>query len=193
MTMKKIIYIITLFVSLSACKLKENVQKSASGQSAEQQTSPMNNIKEPYFHYDEVLHFDLHKISKSLPVAREGLDSTQLFLNDILMQDVPQSLKDTLFVTKLYGLNDIKVGTLPQTDYQELDEIFVEKKAEPFAIGSCIPIYRDILVFKRKGDCVGVAKICFECSQSQFVGTKVNTENFPSEKAYSRLKKLLSK
>ena len=54
-----------------------------------------------------------------------------------------------------------------------------------------VAFYRDILVFKKENKTVGVAKVCFGCSQSIITGTKLNTQEFGQSGDYGRLKKLL--
>lgn len=40
----------------------------------------------------------------------------------------------------------------------------------------CLPIYRDFLILKKKNKTVGVFKICFECSQFNYIDVFINEE-----------------
>ena len=76
--------------------------------------------------------------------------------------------------------------------FQELNSaIFVEKKCHNIYAVACIPVFRDILVFKKKNKVIGLAKICFKCGMYHIEGSNSNVECFGMDKEYKRLKKLL--
>ena len=72
-----------------------------------------------------------------------------------------------------------------------IDEIFTEKKHAEYYEFACIPIFRDVLIFKNKSKVVGIAKICFTCNNSVIVGTNANTEEFGMSGDYEKLSEIL--
>ena len=56
---------------------------------------------------------------------------------------------------------------------------------------ACIPVFRDILIFKKNNKSIGIAKICFECEKSHIVGTNKNIENFGQCGDFSKLMNIL--
>ena len=57
---------------------------------------------------------------------------------------------------------------------------------------ACAPQYRDILVFKKKNQISGIAKICLSCHQFYLISSKkeIEIENFGTEKEFKLLGKL---
>lgn len=75
--------------------------------------------------------------------------------------------------------------------FDEINEIFREKKHEEVYGHACIYVYRDILLFKKKSKVIGIAKLCFDCDASVIIGTKVNTNEFGMNGDYEKLRKIL--
>lgn len=66
------------------------------------------------------------------------------------------------------------------TKFEALNKIFIEKPYEEGSARACIPVFRDILIFKKNDKITGMMKICFNCHQYRILGTKANTDNFGS-------------
>lgn len=142
-----------------------------------------------YFDFDEVDHYSI-KISED-ELYFDSLDTHTDFFTEIIQGDYPEDLSDTLFATKLeqegYSKNQI-----PEIKHADLKEIFREKGHDPNVLEwLCMPIYRDILVFKKNEKICGIAKICFDCNQFIIRGTESETENFASFNAFGKLRTLL--
>jgi hypothetical protein len=56
---------------------------------------------------------------------------------------------------------------------------------------ACIYVYNDILIFKKEGEVIGTAKICFGCGAHQIRGTQVGTLAFGQDGDYKTLEKIL--
>lgn len=82
---------------------------------------------------------------------------------------------------------------IDQSKFEQIDKIFREKIVFNKIETACIPWYNDILIFKKKGEIVGIAKINFDCGTNIIIGTNANTENFGQEGDYEKLKELLKK
>lgn len=55
----------------------------------------------------------------------------------------------------------------------------------------CIPIYRDILIFKKNNSVVGISKVCFDCNMNYTLGSKTDVEIYNNSNDYEKLEKLL--
>ena len=108
----------------------------------------------------------------------------------IILGKIPKSITDTSFINNLetFGYTKSKID---EKKFNEIDEIFTEKKHSESYATACIYIYRDILIFKKKSKIIGIAKICFGCDANIIVGTKSNTEEFGMSGDYEKLSKIL--
>lgn len=59
-------------------------------------------------------------------------------------------------------------------------------------VAACIPVFRDILIFRKNKKNSGMMKICFGCHQYRILGTNAKTENFGTDNDYSQLWKILN-
>jgi hypothetical protein len=145
-----------------------------------------------YFEYDEILHFknDVDEaLIGDLYNNKSKLDSLKF---GVILDDIPKSIVDTTYLNILQDIGYTKT-TIDQKKFKAIDEIFTEKKHPEGTYFSCIYVYRDILVFKRKSKIVGMAKICFDCGGSQIFGTKSNTEEFGQSGDYESLAEILER
>jgi hypothetical protein len=145
-----------------------------------------------YFDYDNIDHyfnnFDENKIGDLYDnKSNTELDSTKF---EVITGDIPADLSDLTFINKLESIGYTKKG-IDKSSFKNIDEIFTKKISFGRHANACVPIYRDILVFKKNDKVVGVAKICFHCEQNQIVGTMANTENFGQDGDYERLYKII--
>lgn len=185
--MKSFLYFIFSLLIMFGCKKEQ-------GKIIELPTKKENSkiIKEPFFVFDKVEHYKLadstgidefHKYRNN-----SALDSFRL---GVVRNEIPNSLSDSSFIEKLQkiGYSDI---TVPEEKFQILNEIFSEKKVKNTVDYACVPVYRDILIFKKENKISGIAKICFECLQHRIYGTKKSTEEFGGDGDYQRLDSLLN-
>ena len=153
-----------------------------------------NNHKN-YFEFDNIEYYRLDsnyiELSKNIKVI-EDKDSLKIenFEFNIIHGYKPNGISDKNFQEKLLQIGYFK-KTIEPKYYNEINSIFSEKKVvDSYSMG-CIPWFRDILIFKNKGNISGIAKICFKCRQSIIRGTIKNVENFGQDGDFEKLSKIL--
>lgn len=147
--------------------------------------------KKTFFDFDEVIHYRIEIDENKLLIREEdNLSSDEQLQNDLIILDKPEVISDTMFVKNLQEIGFSKTNIL-ENKFEELNELFSLKNPKEHLSNSCIAVYRDILIFKKNNKVIGVAKICFDCDQSQIIGTKINTMNFGQDGDYEKLYKLL--
>ena len=154
-------------------------------------SKPKNNCK-PYFEFDELEHYFI-EISDDYQLKlmeRDSLSEKELRLNDVLIQRKPEQLSDFHVVSDLEAIGFTKKN-VGASKFETINEIFCERKHIESVSAACIPIYRDVLIFKRKNKIVGIAKICFGCMHHVIAGANGNTIEFGQSGDYDRLYKLL--
>jgi hypothetical protein len=109
----------------------------------------------------------------------------------VILDDIPQNINDLSFISKLTAIG-YKKYRIPKSKFTVIDEFFREKPVGESIATSCEYVYRDILIFKKKGKVVGTAKICFSCMAHEIHGAKANTDNFGQDGDYQKLAKVLS-
>lgn len=150
-----------------------------------------------FFDFDKVEYYSLNKDKESEIIENNGNGNKDLILNDILYSEFPKKLNDELFY-KTINLNGFSKFEISQDDSKYLrEDIFKEgfslKMFE--SMKACAPEYRDILVFKKKNEISGIAKICLGCGQFYFISSKkeIQTKNFGTEEEYESLEELFKR
>ena len=148
----------------------------------------------PFFEFDEVEHYQVNSkntVWQLLMVKQADWTQQGKEFHKILMEyDHPKTVSDTAFLKSLRTIYP-KIDKININQFARLSEIFSEQKSLPNEPNACDPFFRDILVFRKENKVVGVAKICFECSQKYIVGTDANTENFGANGEFEKLEKLI--
>lgn len=149
-----------------------------------------------FFNYNRVEYYYKDVSEKAiLNILKEGyskpVDSSKYLYAELVTGNHPNFLSKKLE-------NDLskfgfKKETLQKNKYIELNAIFRETICDDVYAASCTPIYRDILIFYKNNDIVGVSKICFDCRQYKMIGTKEKTENFGQCGGFEKLYKILRK
>ena len=125
--------------------------------------------------------------------GRSDLTEDQNMLLHIFYGDKPDSENDTLFLSKIESIGYTKIRIQEKDKVDGVNEIFREGAQLNSYATACIAVYRDILVFRKRGDIVGIVKICLACEESQIHGTKANTAGFGQSDEYRRLAELFKK
>jgi hypothetical protein len=151
-----------------------------------------NSKGEKYFEYDEIEYYKSEIEEDQIGVLYDNqkkskIDSLKM---GVILGVIPKSISNTEFIQNLksFGYTKSKIDSIK---FNEIDEIFTEKRHSELYATGCIYIYRDILIFKKKSKIIGVAKICFGCDASVIVGTKANTEEFGMSGDYEKLREIL--
>ena len=145
-----------------------------------------------FFDYDDISYyfnnFDEHKLSELNSGQYKSADDSLKM--GVITGRIPNDILDLDFIDKLEYFGYEK-SIVDKSKFKDIDQIFIEKPLLDYPVSSCIYVYRDILIFKKKGMVVGTAKICFTCNDSQIKGTDASTEMFGQDGDYERLKKVL--
>jgi len=174
----KRLFILLAAVAVSSCK--------------NDKTEPAGD--QPYFLFDKVTYYhkDLSAGHIDSLYANQEKSRKDQGLLQIVTGNVPVNPRDTLFVKNMDILQFEKKEIDPSKN-EALSKIFSQKKVtNSFEETNCKPVYKDIFVFRQKGDIVGVAKISFDCKKQQMVGIRYSPEDFGKTGEYQELQKLLS-
>ncbi len=146
-----------------------------------------------FFDYDEIefYHINYDENKNNVLIPKKLKSKNEELKYDIILGDFPYDLNDLDFISKLEKIGFEK-KVIEKSNFKKINEIFIEKRANKPLFMKCIPIYRDFLIFKKKGKVIGTSKICFSCLQNQINGTKANTENFGQDGDYEKLKQILN-
>ena len=140
-----------------------------------------------FFDFDRILYFstDVTESNAEALLTKSNLTKSEKYYSEIISGDYPSSLQqmDTI---RVLGVS-FKKKNLDTTTFSTFRKVFATKAPSDGITMSCLPVYRDILVFIYKKKISGIAKICFGCHQYQFLGQKVNTETFGSDSDYEEL------
>lgn len=157
-----------------------------------------------YFDFDEVVYYnieidddlvydaaDRHRkriMTKSKSHATPATDKDSL-MSGIILDYLPESVNDAAFEKSLseIGYTSKKIS---KDKFGELNEIFREKGINT-GDAACETIYRDIFVFKKRGKVSGIAKLCYECGLSHFIGTNADTGTFGEHGEFEKLKEIV--
>ncbi|MDN5481930.1 MAG: hypothetical protein L0G30_10180, partial [Chryseobacterium sp.] len=174
------------------CKKPEQSSNTAqqSNTSAEQKFIPK--YENLYFDYDGIDHYHVSTNESSvmaLDTIPNRSKEDQLKL-DVITDKIPKNINDTDFIKSLEKIG-FKKTVIISHKFKKINEIFVEKTVSENIEYACAPVYRDILIFKKKEKIIGMAKMCFDCHQKQITGTKANTENFGQDGDYEKLQQIL--
>lgn len=177
--MKQLLNLTILCVFLNSCSFEKKEEKA-------------QKVGKSYFDYDKIEYYfnDFDESKEKELWGKENKSAIDSLKMSLLSGNTPKNLNDLSFLEKIQDA-EYELKTFDKTNYKVIDEIFVEKKTISSALASCMPLYRDILVFKKGGQIVGVAKICFGCMMYHIIGTTANTENFGQDGDYIKLEKLL--
>jgi hypothetical protein len=147
----------------------------------------------PYFTFDSVEYYSIVIREDSVfnleKKERKSRDEERLI--ELLIQDSPNKLSDTIKFLNMETLGFNK-KVIQKDKFDQLDKIFCERKHEDPLYTTCIAVYRDILVFKRNKETIGFVRLCFDCGDSIFAGTDLNTLEFGQSGDFQKLGRLLN-
>lgn len=149
-------------------------------------------IGKKFFVYDSIDHYynnyDGRKLNELYDShSKSALDSLKA---GIIMGGIPNDISDLYFIDRLDSIGFAK-RVIDKSKFPGIDKIFTEKEVSEMLATSCVPVFRDILVFKKDNNIVGIAKICIGCMKNEIFGAKVNTDYFGQNGDYEKLEKIL--
>ena len=140
--------------------------------------------------FDSLEHYsidiDLFKIGE-LEDKNNKSEKEQLLLSVLSDNQVNISLLSHL---KEIGYT---INLVDKSLYRPIDSLFFLKARKDNVESSCIHEFRDILVFYKNKQCVGVPKICFDCKAMVSWSEKLNFAGFGDWDDYDKLHPLLRK
>jgi hypothetical protein len=187
--MKKLKLVVVIILSFYSCK-ENNQEKS-------KQIIKSNSEKtikkcQPYFDFDKIEHYFIN--ADELEVLnideKEEKTDSEKKLVALLLESKPNKLSDSLILENIEGIGFTKTE-IQESKFQQLNEVFCERKHDELIETACIAVYRDILVFKNKNKIIGIAKICFGCDKNIITGTMSNTTEFGQSGDYRKLYEVL--
>lgn len=146
----------------------------------------------PYFDFDEIDHYFLNISRETLSEIEQKKTKTYLKekQSNWLRQYGPDSLPDAEIDYELTFAGYVK-KEVPSAVFPVINDIFCERPHEPGPASGCIPEFRDILLFKKEKQLVGLAKICFTCHKHSIIDTNLNTSEFGQSGDYEKLFNIL--
>ena len=149
-----------------------------------------------FFDFDSIEYYSLNKEKEKELIENNRKDVNNSLFNKIIYSDFPTELTNTVFY-KTINSDGFSKFELSQKDVEYLkNDVFKEKFSLKMfeMVKGCAPEYRDILIFKKKNEISGIAKICLFCGEFYFVSSKkeIQTENFGTEEEYNSLEKLFN-
>ena len=142
----------------------------------------------PFFDFDEVILYNnpKHEIELFSGLGNSGDHFLDSLKGGVLFGRCPKDMTDLDFVNKLDKIGYSK-QEMKKSSFNLLNEVFSEKKVTSGYAMECVSVFRDIFIFKKRGEIVGVSKICFSCEANHIIGTSANTDNFGMDGDYSKL------
>lgn len=187
-----------ILILLVACSDKKD-SNNLSDTETNQKTNINNKIPKikygkKFFEYDAIDYYHLEKEDKSVKSLFENKKKSKIdrLKFEVIVNETPDNPQDQDFLNHMDEIGYSK-KKIDSTKFEVLNKIFIEKPYEDGTARACIPVYRDILIFKKNNKITDMMKICFNCHQYRIVGTKANTENFGSDGDYLKLWNILSK
>jgi len=145
-----------------------------------------------YFDFDEVIHYSLdisdYEILQLIDIDNKSVQDSLLI--EAILDPKPTSIEDSDFFENLKN-SGFAIQTINEDYHSRIDHIFSEKNHEESFASACIPFYRDYLLFKQNNKPIGIAIICFTCSQTEIFGTDRNTSDFGQSGDYAKLYSIL--
>ena len=157
-----------------------------------------NSNCQPYFQFDRVMHYQISISDDSVRVLQDqsyrGEKEEKLFevLSDRAFGEKYSmvSLSDTIKMMDLQEFGFLH-KEISNDKFAAFDTLFCEKSYDEIDHNMCLPVYRDIIFFKRKNRTVGFARICFDCDMSNIVGSDRDAFTFGQAGEFESLKLLL--
>ncbi|KUJ52596.1 hypothetical protein [Chryseobacterium sp. JAH] len=187
--------ILTLLVACTDKKQSNNVNDTETNQKTNINNEiPKIKYGNKFFQYDAIDYYHLEKENKSVKSLFENKKKSKIdrLKFEVIVNETPDNLQDQDFLIYMDEIGYSK-KKIDSAKFEALNKIFIEKPYEDGTARACIPVYRDILIFKNNDEITGMMKICFNCHQYRILGTKANTDNFGSDGDYLQLWNILSK
>jgi len=149
-----------------------------------------NERGEYYFEFDKVEYYTINideREAANLMCENNYRTELEELKSGIITGNKPETIAEPEIVSAL-----VKVGYERKLIRKRKVEKFFRERQDTMAFtSSCWPVYRDVLIFRRRNKISGMAKICFECEKHQIIGSELETWNFGQSEDYKLLKEEL--
>ena len=181
--MKYLVLLFFLVVATSCNKQKQKIDINTN-----------KKVFENYFDCEVVEHYYINKTEKeiSLEIRKKKKNNKELLRTKLLISVYPDNISENNIESTIIN-SGFKLEILTNTQKNQIDNIFKEKDSIKKEFSSCIPYYRDVLIFKKNQKIVGLSKICFGCGVIQIIGSTKETDGFGIESDIKKLKKILKR
>lgn len=184
----KSITLFVLFFLFCSCK-KENISESPP-----KEAIPLE-IKygKVFFDYDQIDYYSTNLEEGKIEELDKNQNKSKVdkYKYTVTIDETPETITDLAFLKYMEKIGFVK-KKIDSSKFPEINKIFIEKTASDGYAAACVPVFRDILIFKKLGKVIGIAKICFGCHQYRIIGTDADTENFGTNNDYEKLKYILN-
>lgn len=193
--MKIVVPFLLMFLAIS-CKKEE----SSSHESMDDFYRYMEDINKkitqnkPFFDFDEVEHYEFPISAQEYEdlILADTLSEKGKLLSIVFHDACPVTQEEKIRFKETLESVDKEESTIKPKYYDELNRVFSEKKCDDIRVNSCAPIYRDIFIFKKNKEEIGMAKICFECQLFSISNKEAIADCFNQNGELSILKKIIS-
>lgn len=142
--------------------------------------------------FDKVEHYSIEITEDKLweIFDKKNRSAEEDLLISVVINNTPSDISDLAFIPYLKKIG-FESKEIDKSKFKSLSTIF---KIEPYKQAyarQCIAEYRDLLIFKKNDEVIGIAKICFGCSQKLLISSNNHTMSFDKSGAYQKLANLL--
>jgi hypothetical protein len=148
----------------------------------------------PFFNSDKIDHYFLNISEIDFAKFRRiesKTDNDKKFWN-LFVGNFPENIPEKSFEKDLLKFDYVK-SVLSIDKQNKIKNVFSEKDSLQMDAYACVAKYRDIFLFKRNEDIIGIAKICFDCNRYQIIGSKINSDGFGLFEELNKLKNVVRK
>lgn len=157
-----------------------------------------NNVKvlkkelRPFFDSDRIDHYFVNYTLDSIIISggESKKSKKEKEFEGLFMGYFPDSIPKKDFEKTLISHN-YKKSDLSEKQQKQIENVFSEKDSLQMSGYACVAEYRDIFIFKKKEETIGIAKICFKCGRFQIIGSKIDTQYFGLFDELDKLKKIV--
>src|SRR5690606_26687973 len=148
-------------------------------------------ISQSFFYFDEVIHYSLEESAFSEIMKKTSSENNDNKLaKNVIIGNYPKDLTNFNLETELIELK-YSSSIIDKSKHNKINSLFSESDCSDDVETACEPIYRDIIIFKKRNQVIGVAKICVECHKHYIIGTEKSTDNFGECGKYDQLYELV--
>jgi len=177
--------VIIVFWGVTSCNSPENKETQKT------QDTPAQNT--PVFLFDSIIHYSIAIEEDTLWGIERISDKTkeQRGLIEIVLHEKLDTLLDTTVLNHLPNLGFTK-RHLTNEKTEVLRKVFTAQHMKAAEAPACVPIFRDILVFRLNSKTTGVMKLCFDCRTHTLDGELIATK-YINQESWALLNKTLKK